>query len=199
MPAPALPCRAQPCGGRMMRSRDPANRRSRADDRSAREQQPAATGPGVANHASRPGPAHACFRDCIGAAWRPLTVAPMLRPRRAICVRRRLPPVIRATVGKHWIARPRLMLCLWKQRCCTSAPTASCTDSRTTPAMQRSRARRRDECSSSQASATVTPVDALATTGEAGVRRDGAPRRPVVVRGQLVVVLEAEPGDGLKP
>ena len=105
--------------------------------------------PFVANHASRVGPADACFRDCIGAAWQPLTVAPMLRPRRAMCVRRRLLPVIRAKVGKHWIARPRLMLCLWKQRCCTSTPTSSCTDSRTAPAMQRPRARRRDEWSSS--------------------------------------------------
>ena len=103
----------------------------------------------VANHSSRVEPADACFRDCIGAAWQPLTVAPMLRPRRAMCVRRRLLPVIHAKVGKHWIARPRLMLCLWKQRCCTSTPTSSCTDSRTAPAMQRSRARRRDECSSS--------------------------------------------------
>ena len=33
----------------------------------------------VANQASRVGPADACFRDCIGAAWQPLTVAPMLR------------------------------------------------------------------------------------------------------------------------
>jgi hypothetical protein len=91
--------------------------------------------PFVANHASRVEPADACFRDCIGAAWQPLTVAPMLRPRRATCVRRRLLPVIRAKVGKHWIARPRLMLCLCKQRCSTSTPTSSCTDSRTAPAM----------------------------------------------------------------
>jgi hypothetical protein len=46
----------------------------------------------------------------------------MLRPRRATCVQRRLLPVIRAQVGKHWIARPRLMLCLWKQRL-RAAPT----------------------------------------------------------------------------
>ena len=45
-----------------------------------------------------------------------------------MCARRRLPLVIRAKVGKHRIARPRLMLCLWKQRCCTSTPTSSCTD-----------------------------------------------------------------------
>ena len=50
----------------------------------------------VANHASRVGPADACFRDCIGAAWKPLTVAPMRRPRRAMCVRRHLLPVIHA-------------------------------------------------------------------------------------------------------
>ena len=43
----------------------------------------------------------------------------MLRPRRAMCVRHRLLAVVRAKVGKHWIA-PRLMLCLWKQRCCSS-------------------------------------------------------------------------------
>jgi hypothetical protein len=39
-------------------------------------------------------------------------------------------------LGKHRIAQPRLMFCLWKQRCCTSTPTSSCTDSRTAPAMQ---------------------------------------------------------------
>ncbi len=116
------------------------------------EQSSAAVAAAVANHSSRVEPADACFRDCIGAAWQLLTAAPMLRPRRAMCVRHRLPPVIRAKVGKHWIARPRLMLCLWKQRCCTSTPTSSCTDSRTAPAMQRSRARRRDECSSSNSS-----------------------------------------------
>jgi hypothetical protein len=91
-----------------------------------REKQPCAapvdTPECVANHASGVGSADACFRACIGAAWRPLIVAPMLR-RGARCVRRRLLPVIRAKVGKHWIARPRLMLCLWKQRCCTSTPT----------------------------------------------------------------------------
>ena len=87
----------------------------------------------------------------------PLTVAPMLPPRRAMCLRRRLLPVIRAKVGKHWIARPRLMLSLSKQRCCTSTPTSSCTDSRTAPAMQRSRARRRDEWSSSTARARPSP------------------------------------------
>ena len=78
------------------------------------KQQPATTPRLLAKHASRVGPADACFRDCIGAAWQPLTVAPMLRPRRAMCVRRRSLPVIRTKVGKHWIARPRLMLCLWK-------------------------------------------------------------------------------------
>jgi hypothetical protein len=46
----------------------------------------------VANHASRVEPADACFRDCVGATWRPVTVAPMLRPRRAICVRSPLAP-----------------------------------------------------------------------------------------------------------
>ena len=39
----------------------------------------------MANHASRDRPADACFLDCIGAAWQPLTVAFMLRPRRAMC------------------------------------------------------------------------------------------------------------------
>jgi hypothetical protein len=73
----------------------------------------------VANHSSRVEPADACFRDCISAAWQLLTVAPMLRPRRAMCVRHRLLAVVRTKVGKHWIA-PRLMLCLWKQRCCSS-------------------------------------------------------------------------------
>jgi hypothetical protein len=73
----------------------------------------------AANHSSRVEPADACFRDCISAAWQLLTVAPMLRPRRAMCVRHRLLAVVRTKVGKHWIA-PRLMLCLWKQRCCSS-------------------------------------------------------------------------------
>ena len=66
----------------------------------------------VATHSSRVELADACFRDCIGAAWQLLTAAPMLRSRRAMCVRHRLLPVIPAKVGKHWIARPRLMLCL---------------------------------------------------------------------------------------
>ena len=57
------------------------------------KQEQAAAARLVANHASRVGPAHACFRDCIGPAWQPLTVAPMLRPRRAMCVRRRLLPI----------------------------------------------------------------------------------------------------------
>ncbi len=74
------------------------------------KQQPAATRRLVANHASRVGPADACFRDCIGAAWQPLTVAPMLRPRRAMCVRRRLLPVIRTKVGKHWSSAVALAL-----------------------------------------------------------------------------------------
>ena len=79
-----------------------------------------------------------------------------------MCARRRLPLVIRAKVGKHRIARPRLMLCLWKQRCCTSTPTSSCTDLASAPAMERSRARRRDEWSSSHPAATraSTPVAA---------------------------------------
>ena len=112
----------------------------------------------VANHASRVGPAHACFRDCVAAAWRPLTVAPMLRPRRATCVRRRLLPVIRAEVGQALDRSARLMLCLWKQRCRTSTPTSSCTDSRTAPAMQRPRARRRGEWSSSRARASIATI-----------------------------------------
>ncbi len=70
-------------------------------DRILTKEQPAATAQCVANHASRVEPADACFRDCIGAAWQPLTVAPMLRPRRAMCVRRRLLPVIRTKVSKH--------------------------------------------------------------------------------------------------
>jgi hypothetical protein len=57
------------------------------------KQEQAAAARLVANHASRVGPAHACFRDCIGPAWQPLTVAPMLRPRRAMCLRRRLLPI----------------------------------------------------------------------------------------------------------
>ena len=47
-----------------------------------------------------------------------------------------------------------------KQRCCTSTPTSSCTDSRTAPAMQRSRARRRDEWSSSFPAADVSQTPA---------------------------------------
>jgi WD40 repeat protein len=66
-------------------------------------------GAALATDQSVPCREDACFRDCIGAAWQPLTVAPMLRPRHAMCVRRRLLPVVRAKVGKHWIARPRLM------------------------------------------------------------------------------------------
>ena len=54
----------------------------------------------VANHASRVRPADACFRDCVRAAWQRLTVASMLRPRRAMCARRRLPGRPRE-VGKH--------------------------------------------------------------------------------------------------
>ena len=89
-------------------------------------------------------------------------------------LRRRWLRVIRANVGKRWIARPRLMLCLCKQRCCTSRPTSSCTDSRTAPAMQRSRARRRDERSSSNASASSTIGRSSATLGRRSV--DDAPR-----------------------
>lgn len=124
----------------------------------------------VANHSSRVGPADACFLDCVGAAWQLLTVAPMLRPRRAmcVCVWRRLLPVIHAKVGKHWIGRPRLMRCLWKQRCCPSTPTSSCTDSRTAPAMQRSRAQRRDDWSSSAATAGATVGGAGAPGFESG-------------------------------
>jgi hypothetical protein len=88
-----------------------------------------------------------------------------------MCVRHRLLAVIRAKVGKHWIARPRLMLCLWKQRCCTSTPTSSCTDSRTAPAMQRSRARRRDECSSSFSTLTWSALMAYATPVRATLER----------------------------
>ena len=105
----------------------------------------------VANHSSRVEPADACFRDCIGAAWQLLTVAPTLRPRRGTCVWRRLLPVIRAKVGKHWTVRAPLMLCLSKQCCCTSTPTSSRTDSRTAPAMQPSRPRRRGDWLSSKA------------------------------------------------
>ena len=82
------------------------------DDCSPRKEYRDLTTEAVANHSSRVEPADACFRECIGAAWQLLTVAPMLRPRRAMCVRHRLLAVIRAKVGKHWIARPRLMLCL---------------------------------------------------------------------------------------
>ena len=89
----------------------------------------------------------------IASAWRgsPLTVATMLRPRRGTCVWRRLLPVIRAKVGKHWTVRAPLMLCLSKQCCCTSTPTSSRTDSRTAPAMQPSRPRRRGDWLSSKA------------------------------------------------
>ena len=108
----------------------------------------------VANHASRVRPADACFRDCIGAAWQPLTVAPMLRPRRNVCAAPVAPGHPREG-GQAPDRTAALMLCLWKQRCCTSTPTSSCTDSRTAPAMERSRARRRDECSSSKAAVGV--------------------------------------------
>ena len=43
------------------------------------------TADSVANHASRVGPADACFLDCVGAAWQPRTAAPMFR-RGARCV-----------------------------------------------------------------------------------------------------------------
>ena len=109
----------------------------------------------VANHSSRVEPADACFRDCIGAAWQLLTVDPMLRPRRAMCVRRRLLAVIRAKVGKHWIARPRLMLCLWKAALLHLDTDFELHRLSHRPAMQRSRARRRDECSLSLTEAAV--------------------------------------------
>ena len=54
----------------------------------------------VAHHASRVRPADGCFRDLRRRDGRPLTVAPVLRPRRAMCVRHCLPPVIRATAGQ---------------------------------------------------------------------------------------------------
>ena len=152
--------------------------------RSDRQRRSALAFPSVANHSSRVEPADACFRDCIGAAWQLLTVAPMLRPRRAMCVRRRLLPVIRAKVGKRWIARLRLMLCLWKQRCCTSTPTSSCTDSRTAPAMQRSRARRRDECSSSAAAARSGAARVCAMPARAAVERSDLSTAAVVMASQ---------------
>jgi hypothetical protein len=85
----------------------------------------------VANHASRVGPADACFRDCDGAAWQPLTVARMLRPRRAMCVRRRLLPVIRAEVGQALDRSAAADACLRKQPCCASTSPSSFTNSRT--------------------------------------------------------------------
>ena len=144
----------------------------------------------VANHASRVEPADACFRDCIGAAWQPLTVAPMLRPRRAMCVRRRLLPVIRVKVGKHWIARPRLMLCLWKQRCCTSSPTSGCTDSRTAPAMQRPRARGRNECSSSFPIMSPTSTSAAASIDQSASLR----ATPASCRGSASACMQTNGG-----
>jgi hypothetical protein len=62
-----------------------------------------------------------------------LLVASMLGPPHTMCVPCGLLPVIRADVGKHRIARPRLALCLPMQCCCTSTPAPSSTDSRTAP------------------------------------------------------------------
>ena len=75
------------------------------------KESPAGSAAAVAKHASRVGPAHACFRDCTRVARQPLTVALMRRPRRGTCLRRRLLRVIRAKAGKRWMARPPLMLC----------------------------------------------------------------------------------------
>ena len=101
----------------------------------------------VALRSSGAGPADACVHDCDNVVRQTLTAAPMLGPPHAICVPCRLLPILRAKVGKHWIAQATLVLCLWKQCCCTSTRTSSSTDSdsRAAPAMQRSRARRRDE------------------------------------------------------
>ena len=54
----------------------------------------------VARQAFRVGPVDACFRGCIAAAWQPLPVAPVLPPRSAMRVRRRLFPSIQAGLAR---------------------------------------------------------------------------------------------------
>ena len=162
--------------------------------RSDRQHRSALAFPSVANHASRAGPADACF-EIISAAWQPLTVAPILRRRRAMCLRRRLLLVIRGgRPGKHWIARPRLMRRLVKQRCCTSTPTSSCTYFCTAPAMQRSRARRRDQrsltaCRPRVGRASASSVPALlgrSTPANTRCRSEMANRRPTTTSSQPI-------------
>jgi hypothetical protein len=120
----------------------------------------------------------------IASAWRgsPLTVATMLRPRRGTCVLRRLLPVIRAKVGKHWTARLPLLLCLSKQCCWTSTPTSSQTDSRTAPAMQPFRPRRRGDWSVVLCTSELAVPDSLACICNAGGRRPAAPDHDCVGR-----------------
>jgi len=64
------------------------------------------------------------------------------------------------------------MLCLWKQRCRTSTPTSSCTDSHIIAGIHRPHARRRDECSSSNATTRSPASCALPIPGKQPRRLD---------------------------
>ena len=85
-----------------------------------------------------------------------------------MCVRRRLLPVIRAKIA----STGSLMLCLWTQRCRTSTPTSSCTDSHIIAGIHRPHARRRDECSSSNATTRSPASCALPIPGKQPRRLD---------------------------
>lgn len=68
----------------------------------------------MANHASRVGPADACVEIASTRRGSPWLLLPCC-PRRDVGAAP-LAPGRPREVGKYWIARPRLMLCLWKQR-----------------------------------------------------------------------------------
>ena len=104
----------------------------------------------VANHASRVRPADACSRDCIGAAWQPVTVAPMLRPRRNVCAAPLAPGHPRE--GGQAPDRTPAANALPLEAALLHLDTDfELHRPRTAPAMERSRARRRDEWTSSNA------------------------------------------------
>ena len=105
--------------------------------------------PFVANHASRVEPAHACFRDCIGAAWRPLTVAPCSAGgERCVCgAASPGHPREGGQAPDHSAAADALPLEAALLQLDTDFELHRLSHG---PAMQRSRALRRDECSSSR-------------------------------------------------
>jgi hypothetical protein len=119
------------------------------------KQQQAAAARLVANDAPCVGRADACFEIASARRWQPLTVARMLRPRRAV-LSGALALGHPCEGGRPLDRSAATDAVPWKQCCSTSTPTSSGTGFRTAPAVQRSRARRRGARSSSKRAAGVS-------------------------------------------